>query len=449
MNASELSTKASQYLARGARWSRAHAGDISIFLFVCAIAAVWGAFLFSQFEFQRLCRGFDLWFDSDPARTVANITSRWVTFHERSFYHPLYSILIAGPFGAIEDIFGLRTSTTTLLYAAVQSAAVSGVLYAAARVAGFARIDAILLPLLVNSTSAAIYWIGFPEWVAFGAASAFLPVLWIAAPARFQNRLTGCIQSALAAGITLTNWAVGGMASFFSAWPKLRWAQAFSHTRDALALMAVLAFVQYGLFPHSGGFLNFWAESRLFLDPESPDHGLLPLFVEFWGQTLVAPNVLMLQEGPRTVPGWAYLIMTGQSQGVQLTPLTVLIFALWLGLFVYGVRAALKGAVKPPVMVLVLGSVLFYFVLHLFLGGEIFLFSLQVAPFLAFIVLCGAQTKHRNIVRALCVGLTLASFSYNYPAFQAAVAQHNAIDESWLTREGHRAQVEVWQTDCN
>jgi hypothetical protein len=213
--------------------------------------------------------------------------------------------------------------------------------------------------------------------------------------------------------------------------------------------MAALAVLQYWLFPHSGGFLNFWGESRLFLLPESAEHGFFALSVEFWGQTLVAPNVLMLQEGPRTVPGWAYLIMTGQSQGVALTPLTILIFALWLGLFTYGVRAALAGAVKAPIMVLVLGGVAFYYVLHLVLGGEIFLFSLQVAPFLAFVALWGVRSQRRNIVRALCAVLVLASFAYNYPAFQAAAAQHNSIDESWLTREGHRAQAEVWQTDCN
>lgn len=444
---STLKTKASHYVAAFTNWTRANTVDLAIFFAVCLAAAFWGAFQFSQFEFERMCRGFDLWFDSDPARTVANITSRWVTFHERSFFHPLYSLLIAGPFGALQDLFNIPTSTLTMIYAAVQSAAVSGVVYATGRAAGLARIDSLLFVLLVNSTSAAIYWIGFPEWVAFGAATAFLPVLWIAAPA-FQNRVTGCVQSMLAAGITLTNWAVGAAASFFSDWPRLRWGQAFSHTRDALAFMAALAVVQYWLFPHSGGFLNFWAESRLFLLPEAEDHTFAALMVEFWGQTFVGPNVAMLQEGPRTVPGWAYLIMTSQSQGVPLTPLTIGIFVLWAGLLIYGVLAARKGAVKAPVMVLTLVSIAFFFVLHMFLGGEIFLFSLQLAPFFAFIVLWGVQTNRRNIVRALCAILIVASFAHNYPAFQAAAAQHNAIDESWLTREGHRAQVEVWQTDC-
>lgn len=131
--------------------------ELVVFGAVLVAAGAWGVFLLSHFEFERLCRGFDLWFDSDPGRTVANITNRWAIFHERSVLHPLYSLLIAGPFGLLQAAFGLPTSALTALYVAVQSAFVSGVAYGALRGFGLMRLDAVLGLLLLNSTAAAIY----------------------------------------------------------------------------------------------------------------------------------------------------------------------------------------------------------------------------------------------------------------------------------------------------
>jgi hypothetical protein len=107
--------------AFGFREARQFGAELLIFGALLIAAGAWGVFQFSHFDLLRLCRGFDLWFDSDPARTVANITSRWVIFHERSVLHPLYSLLIAAPFGALQTVTGMPTSELTALYVAVQA----------------------------------------------------------------------------------------------------------------------------------------------------------------------------------------------------------------------------------------------------------------------------------------------------------------------------------------
>jgi hypothetical protein len=414
---------------------------------VCMVAAAWGVYLFSQFDFLRLCRGFDFWFDSDPARTIANITSRWVIFHERSVMHPLYSLFVAAPFGAIGEIFALRTSTVTTIYVATQSALYAGAAYVAMRAFGLVWLDAILGVILIFSTSAAFYWIGFPEWIALGATSVLVSVIWIAAPARLRNDVTGGAQNLISGSIATTSWGVGAAASLLSDFPKLNWGQAFRNTRDAVAFMAAFTVVQYYLFPTTGGFLNIWREAGVFLKADFAGRSVLAYAADFLGQTLVAPDAGVL-EGPRNVPGWGILIMTSYGRGVAFTPLTALIFVLWGALWVIGIRAALRGAVRPPIVALVIGALLFYYVLHAVLGGELFLFTLHFAPLLAFIALWGANSQHKSIVRGLCIILIAASVTYNYPAFRGAVAAHNAIHASWLDRPDHPAPAIVALTDC-
>lgn len=421
--------------------------ELLIFFGVCAVAASWGLYLFSQFDFLRMCRGFDLWFDSDPARTIANITSRWVIFHERSVMHPLYSLFVAAPFGAIGQIFALRTSTVTTIYVATQSALYAGAAYIALRAFGLAYLDAILGVVLLFSTSAAFYWIGFPEWIALGATSVLVSVIWIAAPARLRNDVTGAMQNLISGAIATTSWVVGAAASLLSDWPKLNWGQAYRHTRDAVAFMAAFTFVQYYLFPATGGFLNIWREAGVFLKADLGGRSAFAYAMDFFGQTLIAPDAGVL-EGPRNVPGWGILIMTSYGRGISFTPLTSLIFVLWITLLVMGLLAAARGAVRRPIVVLVIGALLFFYVLHAVLGGETFLFTLHFAPLLTFIALWGVNSPHRWIVRGVCMILIVASVAYNYPAFRVAVRTHNAIDASWLDRPDHPAPAIVAQTDC-
>ncbi len=421
--------------------------ELAVVAGVLIVAAAWGVYLFSQFDFLRLCRGFDLWFDSDPARTIANVTDRWVIFHERSVLHPLYSLFIAGPFGLLSEALNLRTSTLMAVYVAVQSACLSGAFYVAMRASGLMRLDALMGVLLLNSTAAAIYWVGFPEWIAFAATTLMISLMWIAAPEALRNRFTGGAQSLLSASMVTTNWAIGMAASLLSDFPKLRWGQAFSHTRDALAFMAGFAVIQYFIFPLSGAFLNVWREAGIFLQPEEASRSIAALTVEFFGQTLVAPSFAAV-EGARDVPGWGVLIMTSQNQGVAVTSLTLGIFALWAALLALGGYALWRGKIARPPAVLALVSIGFFYVLHMVLGGEIFLFSLHVAPFAAFIALWGTQDRFKWAARGLCAALIALSFTYNLSAFNTATATHNAIDLSWLDRTDHPASAIVAQTDC-
>lgn len=420
--------------------------ELLILLAVCAAAAAWGVYQFSQFDFTRLCRGFDLWFDSDPARTISNLTSRRSVFHERSHLHPLYALLIAGPFITLQMLLGLSTSTLVTIYVGVQAAFLTGVSYVAMRVFGLARLDALLGVLLLHSTAAAIYWIGVPEWLTFGAVTVVISLIWIAAPERFRNYFTGVAQNLISGSVMLTSWGIGMAASLVSNWPKLSWKQAIRHTMDALAIMAALTVIQYALFPASEGFLRIWRQVAHEVS-KHPGLILLPQYtVEFFGQTLLAPNPSVL-EGPRTGEGWAIKIMTSERQGVPLTFLTVAGFTLWISLWAYGVFTALRGGLNRTVLWFTLGTVAYFFVLHIALGEEMFLFAIQYVPFMTFVALWGLRSQRKNIVRALCAALIVVSSMHNYSAFSSAVAVHNRIDLSWLEREFYAAH-EVARTDC-
>jgi hypothetical protein len=423
--------------------------EVLILFAVCVVAAAWAVHQLSQFEFTRLCRGFDYWFDSDPARTISNITSRWAMFHERSVLHPLYSLFIAAPFGLVGELFSLRTSTVTTLYVALQSTGYAGATYIALRAFGLGRLDALLGILLLYSTAASIYWIGFPEWIAYGAISVLICVIWVAGPSAIRNHATGVAQNLISGSIVVTSWTVGAMASLLSDWPKLRWARLYGHTRDALALMAALSVLQYLIFPTAGGFLNIWFEFKLSFIQTYPDavkRSLLSLSRDFFGQTLLAPLPSVVS-GPRVEPSWGVLLITGQQRGVELTPLSVVALGLWISLWVLGIRAAVGGGVRSTVVVFVLGTLAFFYVLHVAFGGEIFLFSLHFAPLMVFVALWGARSRFKMLTRILCIALTAASLGHNYPAFSAAVAAHNAADASWLDRN-HPASVAVAKTDC-
>ena len=404
---------------------------------LCVAAGMWGVFQFSQFEFIKLCRGFDLWFDSDPARTVANITSRWVPFHERSNLHPLYSLFIAAPFGVIGEVFKLSTSAIVMWYVAVQAAAYASGAYIVMRLFGLMRLDALLGVLLIFSTAAGIFWIGFPEWIAFGATAVFFSLAWVAVTSSLRNQFKGVVQNLLSGSIVVTGWAIGVMASLVADWPKLQWAEAYRHTRDALALMAALTVVQYFVFPTAGGFLNIWLELKIAAEKGAANiatYSLVAPSIEFFAQTLLAPEVKVLG-GPRTVPGWGVLITTSQGQGVTINILSAVVLIFWIALWVLGLVAAIQGNLKRPVVVMVIGALTYFYMLHMMFGGEIFLFSLYFAPLMVFIALWGVFSRHRVVIRCLCAALIAASAVHNYPSFRSAVAIHNAIDLSWLERE--------------
>ncbi len=426
--------------------SRQFAIESVIFTAVCAAAAVWAVILLSHFEFLRVCRGFDLWFDSDPARTVSNIVARYSTFHNRSHLHPLYSLLFATPFVTIIKVFGLSTSAVTMLYVGLQSALYAGAAYLAMRAFGLLRTDAILGVLLIYSTAACMYWIGFPETFAFGTATLLASVIWIAGPPTIRNHVTGVAQNFLSGSVLITNWAAGVVASLISDWPTLRWDQVYSQTRDALALMAVLVVVQHLLFPFSGSFLSIWHEIFRAVDPNTVKPSKLQLLLEIITHTLVAPDAA-IRAGVRDIPGWGVLITTAQGQAVHLSTLTLAIFALWIAAWALGIYAAVRGSVSKVVFMFVLGTLGYLFLVHVMFGGEVFLFSLHFAPFMAFVALWGVRSQYKLAARAVCIALIAASAAYNYPAFSSVVGVHNQIDLSWLDRD-HAASLTVASLDC-
>jgi hypothetical protein len=231
---------------------------------------------------------------------------------------------------------------------------------------------------------------------------------------------------------------VGTAAALFCNWPKIEWARTFRITRDAFTLLALLTVFQYLLFPTAGGFLNMWHDATLNRGrTKSP---IVNHTVTFFAHTLAAPAPIVM-EGARTQPGF-FQVITNQLAPAELTPLSILVFLLWIVLAAIGIRTALTSK-RDTVVIGFIGLVLaLFYALHSVYGGHTFLFSLQFAPLMAFIALWGSKSDWRWAVRGLCAVLIVASFAFSYPQFQATVAIHNATDLSWLDGMG-------WASDYN
>ncbi len=422
--------------------------EILIVAVLCTAASVWSLYLFSRFDWLHLCQAFDFWFDSDPARTISNITTRWSEFHSRSNLHPLYSLLIAAPLGGMREAFDVSTRTITQLYIVIQACCFVAACYVSLRAMKLIRLDALLGLAVIYSTPAAFYWIGFPEWTGFGAAAILVSVIWVAGAPSIRNHWTGVIQSTLSASMVVTSWVFGAAASFFADWPnpKLNWKKAYEQTRDAFVVIAALTVVQYALFPYLGGLFNIWAEADYHLAMAPDPRNLIDILVEYFGATVVAP-VPQVVEGARVGDGWGIVLMTFRQQPLPLAPFALLTMALWIALWVFGAMAAVRNLISKPVVILVVGGIGFFLLLHALYGFETFLYALHFAPLFTFVALWGVKDRHKWIVRGLCLALIGVSVAYNWPAFNAAVASHNAIDLSWLGRV-FPAQEAAAMTDC-
>jgi hypothetical protein len=277
------------------------------------------------------------------------------------------------------------------------------------------------------STSAFIYWIGVPEWLAFGAVSVVACVAWLAAPRTFHTAPLAVLQGLIAVSITITHWVLGVAALVLVRWPNVAWRMVFARTRDTLALLALLSALQVMIYPGSGRFLDIWYQVG---GLNHAEHSVVQYTIAFFAHTVVAPVASVLG-GVKPEPGY-FRVVSSVGTAPEIAPLTATVFLLWGVLLALGTWAAIRDVNRRPQFILVAGSLVFFFALHLVYGVETFLFSIQFAPFLVFIAIWGTTDRYRVLVRVLAVVLIVLSGVHNYHAFRLAVDAHNAVDPSWL-----------------
>lgn len=360
------------------------------------------------------------WLDSDVARIVSALSSRFNFFHYRSETHPLWSILVTTPFNVLAKVASLRDVTTA--YVAAQAAALGFAFYIALRVFRIGRLDAFIVGALFLSTSTAWFWIGIPETFVWGGVSLLIAVIWTAAPRGAHDVWTGPAQSVLTLAMTVTNWVAGLAAALIA----LGWKRAFTVTAMGFAFASGLSVLQNFLFPFSSKFLWIWGEDDGIVREPSLHYlqvyFLHPLSMPFQqlGQLGDPPNTLVRSSNIESL---------STSASIE----SILYLALWGALVAGGVWTVVKrkASFKPALLVgVIIASNL---ALHAFYGDETFLYAMHFAPFFTIVAAWSLLSGGRMFVRAAIIGAAVLGFWHNGQQFERMVDWYNTLPTEYLT----------------
>jgi len=380
------------------------------------VTAVFSVWLFTRLDFEVMCRSLDLWFDSDPIRIVAALTSRFDQMHFRSSIHPLWSIGVATPFLALVKLVGVKAMVTT--YVGFSAAAFGATIFAALRMLRLGRLDSYLLLGLCLSTSSAWLWLGIAEIFPLGAVSMVIPMIWLAAPRGGHDRWSAPLQSLVSLAITITNWVAGLLAAFLA----LGLRGAAQTGMIAFTAAGLITVVQYRFFPQSGAYFNIWTEETVY--------GTTGTFLQhartFFLSTIAAPAPDLMDVAKGIQPGDRLSRL--QFAPPTFSPVGLAALGLWAVLALRGLWAAANGAVSLQIASFVLGMILFNFALHAVYGIETFLYSLHFLPFFTFVAAWSLlPARGRTIMRAAIAAAIVFGMIHNFALFELMAGWHNAI----------------------
>src|SRR5262249_10524450 len=135
--------------------------------------------------------------------------------------HPLQVMLMRAPVSALAHAGVARLSAVRAVVGVIAGTWTLSA-FALLRLTGFHRKDALLLTLLMASSSASIFWIGTPESFALGATSILLSLATVNLARRFRHRseILLVIGNVVSLSVTVTNWMSGMIAAFVTCSPR-------------------------------------------------------------------------------------------------------------------------------------------------------------------------------------------------------------------------------------
>jgi hypothetical protein len=413
-------------LTLGLKWpSRAFAVDAALAVVAGLVTAGFAIWLHLRLNFDVMCRSYDVWFDSDPARMIGSLQSRWSGEHARSNLHPLWSIGITTPFVVLFKLSILDIRETVTAYVAFCGAIFGGSIFAALRLLQLGRLDSFLLVALCLSTTTSWLWLGFPELFVLGGASVVVPLIWLVVPRGRHDVWSAPLQSVVSLSITITNWTAGLYAALLG----LGWRQALQASMVAFTICGVGAFLQYFFFPASGSFFNVWTEKN---ETYGVTGTLLQHLSAFFLTTIAGPAPELMDVAAKgmhyALDGTGDRASRFQFSPPTNSPMGIATLVLWGILAVRGLVIAARGGVEPKVVFFVVGMIAFNAALHAAYGIETFLYAPHFLPLFIFVVawsllsLNGATAVRMSIVAAVIVGMI-----HNSALFTQVADWHNSI----------------------
>jgi hypothetical protein len=390
-----------------------------IFAALAATIAVWGFGILGSALYNEA--SFDIWFQADTPRVVANLTDA-ASDHYRTSVHPASSILLT------PIVLGLsRLGIAPLLAAKVLIVAAAalngGLFFAVLRLLGLPRFAAALFAILYLFSAAFLHWYSEIELNTIAGLANVLALLTLAY-GRTKSLAWPILVSAATLSITITNWSVGLITTL------MRWSlgRFIAISSAALALVTVLAVAQHFMFRNAAVFFQpfhiigeaRWTQPALEKSGAGswrPFESLRSLLVT----TVVAPDPeIEIQRNNKVV--------TNQSVGItRNTPGGIAASVAWIALLGCGLWGAASSFHLRPVAI-GLGLMLFTQIcLHSIYGNVTFLYAPHVLPILVALASLSWFTPARRIALGLAVVVSVVGGISNVHQFKEAARLANQI----------------------
>ena len=350
----------------------------------------------------------DVWFDADIPRVVANMVST-ESNHNRAKVHPLFSLTGFSLVTLFRQVFdGLSALRATVALAA---AAFVAAMFGCLRALGCRRLDTLLLLSIAVSSAAWWFWSCIPETFLFGAVTIAIG-LWFVAVA--ERRRFGPLPFAAAGALTLSMTVTNGMLGAAAALAHHPRRRAIAICAAAFGILVAVWVVQRFIIPSAQFPLRTSEEQHyLFL---SMNGGPLAIAKTFLVTTVVAPEIAMDQRGESP---FLYFRM-------QLSPLGSgsvwggVASALWLA--VLGMAIWTMAARRPlgRTSFVVAACLAGQLALHLVYGGETFLFSMHFLPFFIAALALGTLGPLRRPILLCALPLVVLAGMNNHAQWKRA-----------------------------
>lgn len=337
----------------------------------------------------------DMYLQADNMRVYHNMTDLFSN-HYRTKVHPLFSLFCCLPTLVLKKVVGLEPSNAFRLVLASSAAVWIAGLFILFRLIGLARLDAGVFTALGGVAASTLFWFCVPETFPFGAISLLVPMIVLAAGARYRlPEWTTVAASVASLSMTSTNWMAGLLVAGFR--HPLRIAMRLS--LYAFVIVTLLWGVQKVVFPTAQFFIGDREEAN-YMRPL----GLGPAVSTartFFLSSMIMPEFGLVrdQESHRILSSieQSKLRRTGLAGRIGL--------GAWVALLAAGTIAVFRSSVDHAFracLVLLIGGQL---ALHICYGDEVFLYSLHFAPLLVILagIACMSTLRKPSLLFALAL----------------------------------------------
>jgi hypothetical protein len=363
----------------------------------------------AAFEFRH----FDVYLQGDLPRTHLQMLTR---DHNgaRTALHPLYPFAVHPMTWLGRALFQRSAFDSVRLTLALFAAAWTVLLYLVARAISLSRADASLITLLGLAGASPRFWFVVPETFLLGGLALLGTVLVAAHSERRPLGDAWYVASGVAAlGSTISNWFSGLLLALTTA----------SLTRAIRIALLTLGVVT-----------SLWIVERVFypnisfiFDPQGVrSHLRLPdadrttdVARVFFAHTAVAPRLEACTGTPAEMVPFFLSFQAAPIGSAGL--LGVLATVAWFALLLLGGHALLRLVHRRKVRVLLAGSLVSQFLLHLVYGGETFLYSIHWWGLLVVVVALALERPPRLAVRGLAILFIVTAGAQNLQVWSSAL----------------------------